>query len=162
MGVLHTSISLQRQDFVDLILLSDKTDVNLMSSLHGTPLHMACKFGDIKIVQKLLISGADLTLKSQKNGKYAKDITDNDRIVFLIEKYEKWRAAEEESDQSAAEDDDFVIIPSKPSRLKSIFSNFGLMKGNPGSPGLNLINEEDEQELFEDIEKTAGSALDKA
>ena len=71
-----------------------------MSSLHGSPLHLACKIGNLKIVQRLLINGADITLKSQKNQKLAKDSTDNQRVKYLIEKYEKLRALELESAQS--------------------------------------------------------------
>ena len=89
MGVLHISVSLQRHDLIDLILMSEKVDINILSSLHGTPLHIACKMGNLKIVQQLLISGADINIKSPKNGKLAKDNTDNSRIAFLIEKYEK-------------------------------------------------------------------------
>ena len=51
--------------------------MNLNSELHGTPLHLACKIGNLKIVQQLLINGADFSIKSAKNGKLAKDNTDN-------------------------------------------------------------------------------------
>ena len=49
-----------------------------------------------------------------KNGKLAKDSTDNQRVVFLIEKYEKLRALEVENDDSWAsgeDDDETVEIP---------------------------------------------------
>lgn len=101
MGVLHVAVSFQRNDLIDLILMSEQTTINLMSSLHGTPLHLACKIGNLKIVQQLLINGADISAKSLKNGKLAKDSTDNQRIVFLIEKYEKLRALEQEGEDSA-------------------------------------------------------------
>ena len=64
MGVLHAAVNFQRNDMIDLILMSKQVDINLMSSLHGTPLHLACKIGNLKIVQRLLINGADITLKS--------------------------------------------------------------------------------------------------
>lgn len=64
MGALHVAVNLQSADMINLILMSDKTDINLMSSLHGTPLHLACKIGNLKIVQTLLINNADITLKS--------------------------------------------------------------------------------------------------
>jgi ankyrin repeat protein len=64
MGVLHIAVNFQRNDMIDLILMSQTVDINLMSSLHGTPLHLACKAGNLKIVQRLLIHGADITLKS--------------------------------------------------------------------------------------------------
>ena len=75
MGVLHVAVNFQRNDMVDLIMMSEKADINLMSPLHGTPLHMACKIGNLKIVQQLLINGADITLIMK--GKLAKDNTAN-------------------------------------------------------------------------------------
>ena len=51
MGVLHVAVNHQRNDLIDLILMSEKADIDLMSSLHGTPLHLACKMGNMKIVQ---------------------------------------------------------------------------------------------------------------
>ena len=51
MGILHEAVQLQSNNMIDLILMSDQTDVNLMSSLHGTPLHLACLIGNLKIVQ---------------------------------------------------------------------------------------------------------------
>jgi len=77
MGVLHVAVNYQRNDLIDLILMSEQTKVNLNSELHGTPLHLACKIGNLKIVQQLLINGADFSIKSAKNGKLAKDNTDN-------------------------------------------------------------------------------------
>lgn len=77
MGVLHVAVNYQRNDLIDLILMSEQTNVNLNSELHGTPLHLACKIGNLKIVQQLLINGADFFIKSAKNGKLAKDNTDN-------------------------------------------------------------------------------------
>ena len=87
---------------IDLILMSEQTDINLMSPLHGTPLHLACKMGNLKIVQQLLINGADINIKSIK-GKLAKDNTDNQRVIFLIEKYEKMRAMDNELEESSGE-----------------------------------------------------------
>lgn len=86
---------------IDLILMSERADINLMSSLPGTPLHLACKIGNLKIVQQLLINGADIQIKCIKNGKLAKDSTDNQRVVYLIEKYEKLRALELEQEDSS-------------------------------------------------------------
>jgi ankyrin repeat protein len=73
MGVLHVAVNSQRNDLIDLILMSEKTNINLNSSLHGAPLHLACKIGNAKIVQQLLINGADISIKSLRNGKAAKD-----------------------------------------------------------------------------------------
>ena len=64
MGVLHVAVNYQRNDLIDLVLMSELTNVNLNSILHGTPLHLACKIGNLKIVQQLLISGADFSIKS--------------------------------------------------------------------------------------------------
>ena len=50
MGILHMAVNLERNDLIDLVLMSDRTDVNLMSSLYGTPLHMAAKIANLKIV----------------------------------------------------------------------------------------------------------------
>ena len=94
---------------VDLILMSERADVNLMSDLHGTPLHLACKICNLKIVQQLLIHGANITLKSK--GKLANDYTDNQRIVFLIEKYEVLRAKEIEGGESSDELSEFDPTP---------------------------------------------------
>ena len=88
MGVLHSAVLLERNDMVELLLMGEQTDINLMSELHGTPLHLAAKIGNLKIVQQLLMNGADITIKSMKNGKLAKDNTDSQRVIFLIEKYE--------------------------------------------------------------------------
>ena len=51
MGVLHVAVNYQRNDLIDLVLMSELTNVNLNSILHGTPLHLACKIGNLKIVQ---------------------------------------------------------------------------------------------------------------
>ena len=53
MSALHVAVNLHRNDMIDLILMSDLADINIMSSLHGTPLHLACKIGNLKIVQNL-------------------------------------------------------------------------------------------------------------
>ena len=50
MAALHVAVNLQSADMINLALMSEKTDINLMSSLHGTPLHLACKIGNLKIV----------------------------------------------------------------------------------------------------------------
>ena len=60
MSALHVAVNLHRNDMIDLILMSDLADINISSSLHGTPLHLACKIGNLKIVQRLVINGADI------------------------------------------------------------------------------------------------------
>lgn len=173
MGVLHVAVSFQRNDLIDLILMSERTDINLMSSLHGTPLHLACKIGNLKIVQQLLINGADIFLKSLKNGKLAKDSTDNQRIVFLIEKYEKLRALEQEGDESAgsseeeAEDDGNTQNSSEGAALINMLKrSSSLSQLGTSSSGLGQIDEDEhenyDENILEHLEKHAGSALDQA
>ncbi len=64
-------------------------DLNLNSPSVGAPLHVACKKSNLKVVQKLVLSGADIMLKEPVKNLLPKDITDNQRIIFLLEKYEK-------------------------------------------------------------------------
>ena len=112
MGVLHAAVTLQRPDVIDLLLISEATDPNLMSPLHGTPLHLACKIGNLKIVQQLLLNGSDITKRCTKNGKLAKESTQNQRIVFLIEKHEKMMEALD-GDLSSTSLDEVVEPPQK-------------------------------------------------
>ena len=51
-------------------------DINAISEEFGTPLHVACKISNIKIVQKLILIGANIEIVDSK-GKSAKNITDN-------------------------------------------------------------------------------------
>jgi len=71
-------------------LQSDKLDVNVCAPLLNkeTPLHIACRLDQLQLVQLLLLNNADFTIKNSKN-KLAKELTKNQRIVYLIEKYEK-------------------------------------------------------------------------
>jgi len=57
----------------------------------------------MKVVQQLLINGAEINLKSQKTQKVAKDSTKNQRIVYLIEKYEKLRLLERCSEDGSSD-----------------------------------------------------------
>ena len=167
MGVLHLAVSLQRNDMIDLILMSDQTDINLVSPLHGTPLHLACKMGNLKIVQQLLINGADINIKSLK-GKLAKDNTDNQRVIFLIEKYEKMRAMDNELEESSGESEG--IEPNQivqTSLIGGFISNLTSKLTEKKQSNLQQIEEEDIIDFNDDnmiyhIEKHAGSALDKA
>lgn len=90
MGVLHLAIANQRMEMIDLIMMScEHADINLLSPSAGTPLHVACKTGNLKIVQKLILSGADILIKHPATGLVARETTNNQRIIFLLEKYEK-------------------------------------------------------------------------
>ncbi len=145
-----------------------------MSPLHGTPLHIACKMGNIKIVQQLLINGADISVKSPKNGKLPKDISDNARIAFLIEKYEQMKALE--ADDSSRSSGDEEEAPQTTSKLNSLFSSIkqGVIKSARKESQQNLLVQSkfsfvgEEQPNFHDetyldhLDEHAGSALDKA
>ena len=60
-----------------------------MSPSVGTPLHLAAVQGHLKIVQKLVLSGADILKRDPIKDKVAKDLSKNQKIVYLLEKYEK-------------------------------------------------------------------------
>jgi len=64
-----------------------RTQINLISPLHGTPLHTACKSGTVKVVQQLLLNNSDLYIRDHK-GFTAKEYSNNNRIHTLINKYE--------------------------------------------------------------------------
>ena len=59
---------------------------------------MACKVDSLPIVQQLLLNNAEqsITSKGAKN-RTPKEVTKNQRIVYLIEKYEKRLAGSETS-----------------------------------------------------------------
>lgn len=51
MGPLHLAVYLKKADIIELLLTCDSTDIDLLSPIHGTPLHVACTGGSVKIVQ---------------------------------------------------------------------------------------------------------------
>jgi hypothetical protein len=63
-------------------------DIDLMSNTHGTPLHLASKMGINKVILKMIMSNANILLKNNQ-GLVPKQITKNQKVIFLIEKYEK-------------------------------------------------------------------------
>jgi hypothetical protein len=79
---------MKASDVIELLLTCERTEIDVYSEVHGTPLHIACKGGSVKVVQQLLLNNADYTVKNEK-GKSAKEVTKNQRIIYLIEKYEK-------------------------------------------------------------------------
>lgn len=94
MGVLHLAILMDRLDMVELLMTNSKgLQLNLVSNQEGTPLHLACKMGHLKIVQKLVLAGADILVKHPVTGLLARWSTENQRIIFLLEKYEKHQKA---------------------------------------------------------------------
>ena len=88
MSALHIAVQLKSSEVIELLLTCEKTEIDVMSPIHGTPLHLACRGGSVKIVQQLLLNNADFTLRNAK-GKSVKEVTNNQRIIYLIEKYEK-------------------------------------------------------------------------
>ncbi len=79
---------MKASEVIELLLTCERTEIDVYSEVHGTPLHIACKGGSVKVVQQLLLNNADYTVKNEK-GKSAKEVTKNQRIIYLIEKYEK-------------------------------------------------------------------------
>jgi ankyrin repeat protein len=51
MGPLHIAAFLKSNDIIELLLTCERTDINLMSPIHGTPLHVACRGGNVKVIQ---------------------------------------------------------------------------------------------------------------
>ncbi len=150
---LHLAVRVQSSEIIELLLTCDKTQIDIYSSLHGTPLHEACRGDSVKIVQQLLLNNSDFTIRNEKS-KLPKEITKNQRIIYLIEKYEKKQVKsssnsfvstnsqeEEKFEQSQMQQDKRINLAAQ-----------GKM------PVLDSIAEEDE----ESIEKQAGSVLDQA
>ena len=50
MSALHLAVNRVLPQAIELLLMNQKTQINLVSELHGTPLHTACKAGQLKIV----------------------------------------------------------------------------------------------------------------
>ena len=101
MSALHIAVSRTLPAIIELLLLCKRTQINLVSPLHGTPLHTACKAGHVKVVQQLLLFGASITILSPQN-KLPKDVAANSRIEALIEKYEQrllWTQTTQGSDE---------------------------------------------------------------
>lgn len=74
MSVFHIAISLQKMEIIDLLMQhSTCLNINLVSPEVGTPLQVACRAGNIKIVQKLVLSGADISIEDPKTGKSARE-----------------------------------------------------------------------------------------
>jgi len=89
LGILHIAIQQNSPETLDLIMISSKIDINLLSPSCGTPLHVACKSSNLKFVQKLILAGADMSIRDPKTKKSAKETATDLKIVYLIEKYEK-------------------------------------------------------------------------
>lgn len=76
MAPLHIAVYMKANEIIELLLTCDRTDIDIQSDMHGTPLHVACRGGSVKIVQQLLLNNADFNLKNSK-GKLPKEVTKN-------------------------------------------------------------------------------------
>lgn len=72
---------------VETLLKDPRTKINL-STDKGTALHCACRSENIYIAQMLLLNKADFRQRDCF-GKLAKEVTNEPRIVSLIERYER-------------------------------------------------------------------------
>ena len=68
--------------------MNKRSIIDIFSPLHGTPLHHAFFLGIVKIVQQLLDNGASINVVNSKN-RLPRDLTSNQRILYLIDKNEK-------------------------------------------------------------------------
>mmetsp|Transcript_20981 Transcript_20981/g.20097 ORF Transcript_20981/g.20097 Transcript_20981/m.20097 type:complete len:145 (+) Transcript_20981:453-887(+) len=85
---LHLAVRRESSEIIELLLLFEGIDIDRQSPSLGTPLHLACAQGSIKIAPQLLLNNANPLARNAKN-KLPKELTKNQRIVYLLEKYEK-------------------------------------------------------------------------
>ena len=149
LAALHIACQLKDLDIIDILLQCDKLDVNLCAPQKNgeTALHMACRLDEMQIVQRLLLSGADFTIRSAKN-KVAKEVTKNQRIVYLIEKYEKRGLSNITGKDITSEDDDDVMIFQEEEE-KGEFSQRRMSHGNNQSGGVTQALAQAEQYIDE-------------
>jgi ankyrin repeat protein len=90
MAALHIAIQLKCDEIIELLLQCERTNPNILSPLHGAPLHLACLSDSVRTVQILLLNNAERSL-GLRNGrqKLPREMTKNQRIIYLLEKYEK-------------------------------------------------------------------------
>lgn len=50
MSSLHIAVQMKASEVIELLLTNERTEIDIMSSFHGTPLHLACRGGSVKIV----------------------------------------------------------------------------------------------------------------
>lgn len=50
MSALHIAVQMKSSEVIELLLTCEKTDIDIMSSIHGTPLHLACRGGSVRLV----------------------------------------------------------------------------------------------------------------
>lgn len=68
-------------------LLDHKVDPNKKNNMGSCPLHLATRNRNIACVRLLLDAGADLSI-TDRDGRIAKDLTDDIDIIRLIEQYD--------------------------------------------------------------------------
>lgn len=86
---LEIAIQSEFSEIVNLLLSDKRTQINVVNAPErGSALHLAAKSNYLPICQVLLLKGIDLGIKDE-NGKLAKQVTSNLRIMDLIEKYEE-------------------------------------------------------------------------
>ena len=169
--ILHMAIEKQQMQMIDIILMS-QPDINAMSKEHGTPLHVACKTSNMKVVQRLVLIGANIQATDSK-GKMANNITENQKIVFLLEKYEKLQKIasqlkDESSDSELEEEQEQwldqpepVILETKSASLKPQIKQ--KMQEKKRKQSSYFIEEIDEENLMDELESgDTGSILEQA
>eukprot|EP00347_Sterkiella_histriomuscorum_P006016 403354389 len=159
MSPLHLAVQMKSSEIIELLLTHEKTEIDKMSPLHGTPLHLACRGGSVKIVQQLLLNNADFTLKNMK-GKSVKDVTNNQRIIYLIEKYEKRVMTTNSSFLSTNSQEEEKDGGTQIEKNKNTHSQISGQSCR--IPALGSITEEDIIYEEEEIENQAGGVLDQA
>jgi ankyrin repeat protein len=87
MAPLHIAACRMYPAVIELLLLDSRTNIEIYSPLHGTPLHVACAVGCGKIVQQLLLNNANISALNPKN-RIPRELTSNQRILYLIDKSE--------------------------------------------------------------------------
>lgn len=48
---LHLAVQMKASDVIELLLTCERTEIDVVSPGQGTPLHIACRGGSVKVVQ---------------------------------------------------------------------------------------------------------------
>ncbi len=105
MAPLHIAALKMNPALIELLLLHKKINIEITSPLHGTPLHAACLVGSVKIVQQLLLNKANINAVNHKN-KLPIDLTNNQRIQFLLLKQEQRLLTTNNKEEEAVSSDE--------------------------------------------------------
>jgi len=87
MSALHIAVARGLHVIVEILCLNNSTEIDVESELYGTPLQMASRNNSPKMVQQLLLNGADPTLQTTK-GEKARDLTTSSRCRLLFDLYD--------------------------------------------------------------------------